>query len=129
MSTSTELVAADSGAVVPAEPAAVVPAPEHKHPEPRQYVMIGVILVIITAIEVAVSYLEGNVNSNLLILVLLALAGVKFFLVVAWFMHLKTDSPLLRRFFIVGLVGAVLLFTIIMLTLHAMQNSYNIKKI
>ena len=129
MSASTELVAADGGAVVPAVPAAVEHSGGHNHPGPRQYVMIGVILVIITAIEVAVSYLEGNVNSNLLILVLLALAGVKFFLVVAWFMHLKTDSPILRRFFIVGLVGAVLLFTIIMLTLHAMQNSYNIKKI
>ena len=51
----------------------------------------------------------------------------KFVLVVAWYMHLKTDNKILRRLFIMGLVGALVLFTIIMLTLHAMQNSYHLK--
>lgn len=128
MSASTELVTADAGAIVASDGGAVEHAGEHHHPGPRQYVMIAVILVIVTAIEVAVSYLEGDVNSNVLIALLLGLAAVKFFLVVAWFMHLKTDSKLLRRIFIMGLVGAMLLFTIIALTLHAFQNSYNIKK-
>ena len=88
--------------------------------------MVAVILVIITGIEVGMSYLNGDINSNLLILMLLGAAAVKFFLVVAWFMHLKTDSKILRRFFMVGLFGATLLFFIITLILHGLQNSYNV---
>ena len=71
------------------------------------------------------SYLDGDINSNVLIVMLLGAAAIKFFLVVSWFMHLKTDSKILRRFFILGLFGAMLLFTIIFLILHGMQNSYN----
>ena len=88
--------------------------------------MIAVILVVITGIEVGMSYLDKHVNSNILIVMLLGAAAVKFFLVVAWFMHLKTDSKILRRFFIMGLVGASLLFMIITLILHGLQNSYNL---
>ncbi len=127
MSTSTELEVVDGGEVELDAPAAVDHhEDDHKHPSPRQYVMVAVILVIITAVEVGMSYLEGDVDSNVLILMLLGAAAVKFFLVVSWFMHLKTDSKLLRRFFVVGLVGATLLFFIIALILHGMQNSYNV---
>src|SRR6478609_3230631 len=72
----------DGGALAPAPHAA------HAHPEPRQYVLIAVVLVVITGFEVATSYLEGDVNSTLLIVLLGVMAAVKFFLVVAWFMHL-----------------------------------------
>ncbi len=126
MSTTTDLVIAeDHGAIVPVSTGAVEHAEGHSHPGPRQYVIIAVILVVITAIEVGMSYLEGDVDSNVLIAMLLGAAAIKFVLVVAWFMHLKTDSKILRRFFIMGLVGAILLFTVIFLTLHGMQNSYN----
>ncbi len=127
MSTSTDLIIAqDHGALVPATDAAVEHAGEHNHPGPRQYVMIAVILVVITGIEVGMSYLDGHMNSTALIAMLLGAAAVKFVLVVAWFMHLKTDSKILRRFFIMGFFGATLLFFIIMLVLHGMQNSYNL---
>ena len=127
MSTSTDLVVADGGAVEIATPSAVEHHDAaHTHPAPRQYVMIAVILVVITGIEVGMSYLDKHVNSNILIVMLLGAAAVKFFLVVAWFMHLKTDSKILRRFFIMGLVGASLLFMIITLILHGLQNSYNL---
>ena len=127
MSTSTDLVVADGGAIEVGAPAAVEHHDGgHSHPQPRQYVMVAVILVIITGIEVGMSYLNGDINSNLLILMLLGAAAVKFFLVVAWFMHLKTDSKILRRFFMVGLFGATLLFFIITLILHGLQNSYNV---
>ena len=126
MSTSTDLVIADDhGTIEIAAGGAVEHADDHSHPGPRQYVMIAVILVVITAIEVAMSYLDGHMNSTALIVMLLGAAAVKFVLVVAWFMHLKTDSKILRRFFIMGFVGATLLFLIITLTLHGMQNSYN----
>ena len=65
--------------------------------------LIGIVLVILTAVEVATSYLEGHVNSNLLIAALGIMAAVKFFLVAAWYMHMKQDSSFFRRLFITGI--------------------------
>src|SRR6516164_9287272 len=117
MTDTTELVpAADSNEVVPAEPAAApAHADAHEHPDARQYVLIAVVLVILTGIEVATSYLEGHVNSNILITVLALMAATKFFLVAAWFMHMKMDAPLFRRLFVIGIVGASCVYGIVLL--------------
>jgi cytochrome c oxidase subunit 4 len=123
---STELVPADEGAVpAVAGGGAIVsaPRPAHAHPEPRQYVLIAVVLVVITGVEVATSYLEGDVNSNLLIAALGMMAAVKFFLVVAWYMHLRTDSKIFRRFFLLGLIAAPILYTIVLLMFHAFNSN------
>ena len=114
-----EIVPADGGALVSAPAARVA----HAHPEPRQYVLIAVVLVVITGMEVATSYLEGDVNSNLLIVALGMMAAVKFFLVVAWFMHLRTDSKILRRFFLLGLIAAPILYTIVLLMFHVFNSN------
>ena len=117
---------AGGGAQVPAvaEGGALVAAPHaHAHPEPRQYVLIAVVLVVITGFEVAVSYLEGDVNSNLLIAALAVMAAVKFFLVVAWFMHLRTDSKIFRRFFLLGLIAAPIVYTIVLLMFHTFDSN------
>ena len=108
---------ADGGAV------ATAPAAAHAHPEPRQYVLIAVVLVVITGIEVATSYLEGDVNSNLIIAALGIMAALKFFLVVAWYMHLRTDSKIFRRFFLLGLIAAPILYTIVLLMFHAFNSN------
>ena len=105
---------ADSGALVPADAEHPVAAEGHAHPGPRQYVLIGIILVVLTAVEVAVSYLEGDVNNNLIIVVLALLASMKFFLVCAWYMHMKQDAPFFRRLFLVGLIGATVVYSIVM---------------
>jgi cytochrome c oxidase subunit 4 len=122
---STELVPADEGAVAVAGGGAIVSAPRaaHAHPEPRQYVLIAVVLVVITGFEVATSYLEGDVNSNLLIVALGVMAAVKFFLVVAWYMHLRTDSKIFRRFFLLGLIAAPILYTIVLLMFHVFNSN------
>lgn len=120
----SEVAQLESGSdIVPADPGAVEAHVEHGHPEPRQYVMIAVVLVVITALEVAASYLD--VNSTLLIAMLFVMAIVKFVLVVSWYMHLKTDKPILRRFFLVGLIGAPILYLVITLALNALINDYN----
>ena len=90
------------------------PVREHEHPGPRQYVLIAVVLVILTAVEVATSYLEGHVNSNLLIVALGVMAAVKFFLVAAWYMHMKQDSAVFRRLFVAGLILATVVYGILM---------------
>ncbi len=86
------LVEAPSGAVV------LLPGEVRPHPTPFQYVMIGLALVIVTALEVGVFYLEGEIPDGLIIALLLTFAVVKFTLVVSWFMHLRTDRPIFRRF-------------------------------
>jgi len=84
----------------------MLPGELKPHPTPRQYVLIAVVLVIVTALEVGASYLEGDVNSNLLIILLGVMAAVKFWLVVSWYMHLRTDLHIFRRMFVVGLLLA-----------------------
>ena len=43
------------------------------------------------------------------------MGAVKFFLVCAWYMHMKNDQPFFRRIFIVGMVGAAIVYGIVML--------------
>ena len=82
------------------------------HPGPREYVTIGVILAVITAVEVAVFYIEAV--AAFLIPILIALSLAKFTLVVGYFMHLKFDSKLFRRLFVSGLVLALAVFAIVL---------------
>jgi len=84
---------------------------EH-HPGPRQYVKIAVILAILTAIEVAVAYIDAL--SDVLIPLLGALAIAKFAMVVGYFMHLKFDSKLFRYLFVTGLGFALAVFTVVL---------------
>ena len=47
------------------------------------------------------------------------MAFVKFFLVASWYMHLRTDQPVFRRFFILGASAAIVLYFVVLPTLHA----------
>ena len=124
MSDSTDLVTLEdagtpaAGAIdeiAPAGDHTPVGALEDHHPGPRQYVLIAVVLVILTAVEVATSYLEGHVNANLLIVALGIMAAVKFFLVAAWYMHMKQDSAVFRRLFVSGMILATTVYGILFL--------------
>ncbi len=116
VNSSTTLVpaSAEGDELIPVDDQHPVAAEGHAHPGPRQYVLIAVVLVVLTALEVATSYLEGDVNSNLLIAVLGVMAAMKFFLVAAWYMHMRMDAPFFRRVFVVGLVGATIVYGIVM---------------
>ncbi len=96
----------------------LLPGEVKPHPQPRQYVMIAAILCVITGVEIGVSYLEGDIASWIIIVLLLGMGFVKFFLVASWFMHLRTDKPIFRRFFILGGVAAIILYLIVVATLH-----------
>jgi hypothetical protein len=43
------------------------------------------------------------------------MASVKFFLVAAWYMHMRTDQAFFRRVFVVGMVGAATVYGIVIL--------------
>lgn len=80
------------------------------HPGVGQYVEIGIILAIVTAMEVALYYID--IARAVAIPALLFLTALKFVLVVMWFMHLRFDSPWFRRVFVFGLVIAAVVFSI-----------------
>ena len=94
----------------------MLPGEVKPHPGPRQYVIIAVVLCILTALEVGLYYLEGDVSDNLLIAMLAVLAFAKFFLVAAWYMHMRMDAPFFRRIFVVGLIGAGIVYGAVLLT-------------
>jgi len=83
------------------------------HPSPRKYVNIAVILSIVTAAEVAVYYIS-SLSRTVLVVLLAIMAFVKFALVVAYFMHLRFDSRIFRRFFVTGVLLAFGIFGIVM---------------
>ncbi len=80
----------------------------HTHPTDGQYIKIALILAAITAVEVAFSYWEAV--EGILAPSLIAMSIVKFVMVVAFFMHLRFDSPLFRRIFVAGLITAVAVY-------------------
>ncbi len=84
----------------------------HAHPSPKEYVRIGAILAVLTAIEITASYTIGGA---VLIALLLTLAVVKFSMVALWFMHLKFDDRRYARFFVMGIALAVTLFIIVLM--------------
>ena len=88
---------------------------EEEHPTPKKYVEIGGILAFITAIEVAIFYIDAL--RPILIPVFLILSAVKFVLVVMFYMHLKFDSRLFTGAFVSGrLVAASITIALMALT-------------
>jgi cytochrome c oxidase subunit IV len=83
----------------------------HGHPPTtiRQYVLIGVFLTVVTAVELWISY--SPFADGIIIALLFVLSAVKFATVVALFMHLKFEHPLFTRVFVFGIVlaGAIML--------------------
>jgi cytochrome c oxidase subunit IV len=84
------------------------------HPTPRKYVWIAIILAIVTALEVAIYYVPAL--EGVLVPSLIAFALIKFIMVALYFMHLKFDSRLFRRFFVTGIVLALVIFTVVLVT-------------
>ena len=98
------------------EERAAPPAAGHavSHPSAREYVRIGVILAVLTGLEVTASYLD--VSGAILIPTLYVLSVIKFLLVVMWFMHLKFDDRRYARFFVMGLAGAATLYLVVLIS-------------
>ena len=78
----------------------------HAHPSDMRYVQIAVVLAAITAVEVFTYFKSVLDWGDWLIPSLLVMMAVKFFLVAAFFMHLRQDSILFSRLFVGGLTLA-----------------------
>jgi len=86
-------------------------AEEHHHPGVGTYVVVGVVLAIITGLEIVLYYVVQGLppehwlhESNATILIIMS--AVKFVTVVGFFMHLKFDGPMFRYMFGFGLMIA-----------------------
>lgn len=98
-------------------PAAGQGAGEHaEHPNWKFYVMIGLILTIVTAAEVAVFYIPAL--RGVLVPVLLVLSSGKFALVVMFYMHLRFDSPVFSGVFVFPLSLAILVVVALIILFH-----------
>lgn len=84
----------------------------HQHPTAGQYVEIGVILAVVTAIEVALFY--AGLPRAVTVPSLLTLTVIKFALVVMWFMHLRYDHRLFSRVFVFGIALALVVFAAVL---------------
>jgi len=76
-----------------------------EHPGEPVYIRIAIILAIVTAVEVAIYYVDAL--RSILVPTLLVLSVAKFVAVVGYFMHLKFDDMRYRLMFIAGLVIVV----------------------
>jgi cytochrome c oxidase subunit 4 len=67
------------------------------------YNMVFVVLAIVTLLELGAAELAGAIN----IIAVLALTTVKAVLVVAYYMHLKYEKPILTWLFVVPMIMGV----------------------
>ena len=79
---------------------------EHSsHPTNSAYLKIAAILAVITALEVAIFYVEG-IPDLVFFAILIVMSVVKFAIVAMYYMHLKFDEAIFTWFFGGGLLLA-----------------------
>lgn len=86
-------------------------AHEAKHPNALEYLQIGAILAIVTAVEVALYYLD--LDFTLLVPLLCMLSVLKFGMVVLWFMHLRFDASVFAFLFAGGMALTFAVFVVV----------------
>ena len=89
---------------------------EHAHPGEGEYLLVALFLALVTGAEVILYYVR--LDFRLYAPILGLLAAVKFATVAMFFMHLRFDSRIFRWFFVTGIVVAVTVYTIVLLTFH-----------
>jgi cytochrome c oxidase subunit IV len=97
---------------------------EHDHPTAGLYLKIGLVLFVLTALEVGayeLAYTHGDTPIGaavrpVVIPILLFLSAIKFGLVAMYYMHLKQDRKLLSGLFVFPLIlAAVIIVGLILL--------------
>lgn len=94
------------------------------HPTDKLFIKTAVLLAVVTAVEVAWSYLPWKEwgDSRALYFAevggLLAMMAFKFFVVASVFMHLKFDRKILTGVFYFGVVIAVVVYLAVLSTFH-----------
>ena len=84
---------------------------EKEHPTWSTYWKVATILTLITVVEVWIYYIPSIVASRAFVPMLLIMSAVKFFIVVAFYMHLRYDHKLFRALFTGPLIIAAFTLT------------------
>lgn len=88
----------------------------------KQYLRIAAILGVITAVEIACSYVKYfEERGGLLAAVLMSMGALKFVLVAGEFMHLRFDKPVLKRLFVVGGILASFCYVAVLTAMGALH--------
>jgi cytochrome c oxidase subunit 4 len=69
------------------------------HPTARTYIIVGIVLTVITAVEVSAYYIPAWEGSAIYVPSMLFLSAIKFATVAMVYMHLKYDHKLFRVLF------------------------------
>ncbi len=87
------------------------------HPTTKTYWLIAAFLAVVTAVEIGISSVEflGPAQGVLLV----GFGVVKFFTVVCVFMHLRYDVRQYRMLFLFGIVGALVVFAVVLAAMQA----------
>ena len=93
------------------------------HPTAGTYIRVAALLVILTAVEVAVLYIEVLEPAFLPIFLILSVA--KFALVVMFYMHLKFDSRLFSSVFVGGLLLAISVAVVLLALFQVLSTTAN----
>ncbi|HJS72299.1 MAG TPA: cytochrome C oxidase subunit IV family protein [Acidimicrobiia bacterium] len=92
--------------------------PDRHHPTPGQYWKIAGFLAAVTALEVAMFYIDRQFGLGVLnAAILLGASALKFVVVVGWFMHVRYEKPMISRFFAAGFVLACSLYLVVLAAL------------
>jgi cytochrome c oxidase subunit 4 len=91
---------------------------ERAHPSPRVYWVIALVLAVLTAVEITIP--QVSAFDGVKVPALLSLGAIKFGAVIGFFMHLRFDRKLYRNVFFIGVLGALLIFVIVLLTFEAL---------
>ena len=96
---------------------------QHTHPGWQFYAVIGVILLVFTALEVVgyVGETKGWYTAGAAAAIILVLSAVKFFSVVAYYMHLKFDNKLFTGIFVFPALLACLVIGGMILLFHVLH--------
>jgi caa(3)-type oxidase subunit IV len=107
-------------------------AQEHAHPTAAVYIRVGLILFVLTALEVGLYEIVHRgepagmaaIFGPIFIPVLLALSAAKFALVAMFYMHLKQDSRLFSSVFVFPILIAIVVISALMILfayIHALH--------
>ena len=91
----------------------------HDQVTDNRYIVIAAILAVITAAEVAASYIDLG---PVFIPLLLFMMAVKFFIVASFFMHLRFDNKIFTWMFYSGLFLAIGVYSVALLTFRFFDN-------
>ena len=107
--------------------AATVAHHDEAHPNrDATYVKVALILAAITGLETFTYFSSVYPKSweRAVMPVLMVCMATKFYLIGAYFMHLKWDKPVLRRAFMTGITIALIVYIVMLTTFKFWNNTH-----